>query len=68
MMNTLWVLVTLIFLGIVGFVFHYYSSKVINNLVRILNLLTLIADQLKAVNIVLIEKAKLNKAEEERQQ
>ena len=68
MINTLWVLITLIFLGIGGFVFHHYSSKVITNLIQILNLLALIAEQLKTVNIILVEKAKLDKTEEEKQQ
>jgi hypothetical protein len=59
MINILWVLVTIAFVVACGYLFHYYSSKVIYNLVRILNLLTLIADQLKTINIILVEKNKI---------
>jgi hypothetical protein len=44
-----------------GLVFHYYSHQVVKNLVSILNLLTKIGEELQKVNIILIEKAKLDK-------
>ncbi|RTK99960.1 MAG: hypothetical protein EKK57_08325 [Proteobacteria bacterium] len=63
-MNTLWILSLLLFTVLAGFAFHYYSEKVVNNLVSILNLLTMIGDQLNKVNTILIEKANLEKGKD----
>jgi hypothetical protein len=64
-MNTLWILSLLLFFVLSGLVFHYYSQKVVNNLVSILNLLTMIGEQLTKVNTILIEKAALEKKSDE---